>query len=64
MLKAVLVPRESDLDPNAASIQRLRNVCREVEASYANTGAELKVMVTGIPVLEHDELVLEDDECK
>lgn len=56
MLKAVVVPHEKDLDPSSASINRLREICNEVQETYADNGAKLRVMVTGIPVLEHDEL--------
>jgi len=56
MLKAVIVPHQTDLDPSSASIKRLREICAEVQESYADTGANLRIMVTGIPVLEHDEL--------
>jgi predicted RND superfamily exporter protein len=56
MLKAVVVPHEAALDPNSPSIHRLREICDEVQAKYTDTGAKLRVMVTGIPVLEHDEL--------
>ena len=55
-LHAVVVPQEKDLDPGAASVLRLREICAEVETSYRDTGAPLKVSVTGIPALEHDEL--------
>ncbi|MCH2202886.1 MAG: hypothetical protein MK102_13015, partial [Fuerstiella sp.] len=55
-LHAVVVPREKDLDPGAASISRLREICAEVETAYRDTDARLKVSVTGIPALEHDEL--------
>jgi len=55
-LHVVVVPHERDLDPTAASIARLREICGEVEASYADTGAGLRVSVTGIPALEYDEL--------
>ncbi len=56
LLKAAFIPRENDFNPAAASISKLREICREVEASYAETGSGLNILVTGIPVLEHDEL--------
>ena len=55
-LHAIVVPHEDDLDPNAASITRLREICDEVEKTYAETDARLRISVTGIPALEHDEL--------
>ena len=55
-LHVVVVPHERDLDPTAASITRLRQICDEVETSYRDTNAHLQVSVTGIPALEYDEL--------
>ena len=55
-LHAIVVPHEKDLDPNAASVTRLREICDEVQKTYAETNAKLRISVTGIPALEHDEL--------
>lgn len=55
-LHAVLVPHEQDLDPSAASIRRLREICSEVENTFTEANGNLRISVTGIPALEHDEL--------
>ena len=56
MIQAVAVAQEKDLDPRAASITRLREICDEVTASLDESGNTFSLAVTGIPVLEHDEL--------
>ena len=55
MLQVIPIPREQDFDPNAAGIRRLREICDEVSASFGDS-ADFTIAVTGIPVLEHDEL--------
>jgi predicted RND superfamily exporter protein len=55
-LHAIVVPHEKDLDPNASSITRMREICDEVQKTYSETDTKLRISVTGIPALEHDEL--------
>ena len=57
ILQAVAVTNDKDLDPRGASIARLREICDEVTASLDESGNTFSLAVTGVPVLEHDELV-------
>ena len=56
MLQAVPVSHEQDFDPKGASIRRLREICDEVAESLEYAGTDFTVSLTGVPVLEHDEL--------
>lgn len=45
-----------DGDPNAAAIHRLRELAEEVQKSHEVQTGDLRISVTGIPALEHDEM--------
>lgn len=53
-VKPVLDP--SGLDPKSRSVTRLREHLAQVETEYRAVAADLSLSLTGIPVLEHDEL--------
>ncbi len=49
-------PKITTGDPNAVPIARLRELVAEVEKEFAGEPGALKISVTGIPALEHDEM--------
>ncbi|MCA9063380.1 MAG: MMPL family transporter [Planctomycetaceae bacterium] len=50
------VSDENEIEKNAASIEKLKDLVATVRSDLAKQGTEAKVSVTGIPVLDHDEL--------
>ena len=44
------------MDANARSLHRLREHLKELKAEYSSVAPDLDLSLTGIPVLEHDEL--------
>ncbi|APZ93878.1 MMPL family transporter [Fuerstiella marisgermanici] len=56
MLHVHPVPDKKGLDANSRSLVRLREHLAELEEEYGAVAPDLKLSLTGIPVLEHDEL--------
>ncbi|MEQ9406508.1 MAG: MMPL family transporter [Fuerstiella sp.] len=56
MLHVNPVPDTEGLDSNARSVERLRKHLTELESEYQKAAPDLHLALTGIPVLEHDEL--------
>lgn len=55
-LQACAVAQPAALDENSASIRKLRELMAEVESEYRPLSRDLSISLTGIPVLEHDEM--------
>lgn len=56
MLHVKPVIDESGLDQHSRSVTRLREHLQQVETDYKTVAPDLTLALTGIPVLEHDEL--------
>lgn len=56
LLQVFPVAQKQDLNENSRSIQKLRELMQSVTADYRSLSGELKLSLTGIPVLEHDEM--------
>ena len=56
LLQAFPVAQKGDLDENNQSIRRMRELIEEVREEYAAMSNEVSLSLTGIPVLEHDEM--------
>lgn len=56
LLQVFPVAQENVLDANSVSIARLRQLMVEVAADFQKVAPDLKISLTGIPVLEHDEM--------
>ncbi|MEZ6060799.1 MAG: MMPL family transporter [Planctomycetaceae bacterium] len=50
------VASDSEFNANEHSIRQLRNHIQEIVAEYQPSSPDLKLSLTGVPVLEHDEL--------
>ncbi len=56
MLQLFLVPQEREFDENARPLNRLRELSAEVSEHYQKIAPDLTITLTGIPVLEFDEM--------
>lgn len=56
LLQVFPVAQKGDLNENSRSILKLRELMQTVAQEYRPLSQELKLSLTGIPVLEHDEM--------
>lgn len=56
LLKVFPVVQPKEFDANHRSIARLRAIIAEVQDTHQPVAADLNIRLTGIPVLEHDEM--------
>lgn len=56
LLQVFPVVQPKEFDANHRSIERLRQLMAEVQATHAAVAPGLQIRLTGIPVLEHDEM--------
>jgi uncharacterized protein len=62
LLQVFPVDQPTQLAANEESILRLRELISEVTAIHQPVASDLKVLLTGIPVLEHDEISQSTDD--
>ncbi|MBL8816263.1 MAG: MMPL family transporter [Planctomyces sp.] len=56
MIQLFVVPQSGDFDENSRSLARLREISGDVADHYRKIAPDLTVTLSGIPVLEHDEM--------
>ncbi|MCA9058120.1 MAG: MMPL family transporter, partial [Planctomycetaceae bacterium] len=56
LLQIQPVSKESEIDRNAHSIRQLKQLISAVQEELRSQGSSVRVSLTGIPVLDHDEL--------